>query len=161
MRILGIDPGIGRTGWGVIEETAGKVKAVDFGCLETPENSPVPGRLLTIHAGLQAILAAHKPDAVAIEELFFNKNVSTALVVGQARGVAILAVAQANLSFTSYTPLQVKMSLSGYGRADKNQVGQMVKLILGLKAVPKPDDVADALAIGLTHAFSRKLAHKT
>lgn len=157
MRILGIDPGIGRTGWGVVDEQAGKVKAVDYSCLETPENSPVPGRLLTIHQGLQTIIAAHKPDVLAIEELFFNKNVSTALVVGQARGVVLLAAAEMNMPVAVYTPLQVKTALTGYGRAEKNQVGQMVKIVLGLPAIPKPDDTADALAIALTHAFSRKM----
>lgn len=160
MRILGIDPGIGRTGWGVIDEQAGKVKAIDYGCLETPENSAIPTRLLTIHTDLQAIVAAHHPEVFAVEELFFNKNVSTALVVGQARGIVLLAAAQAGLPVAVYTPLQVKIALTGYGRAEKAQIGQMVKLVLNLPAIPKPDDTADALAIALTHAFSRRLLQK-
>lgn len=160
MRILGIDPGIGRTGWGVIEHQANKQTSVDYGCLETVANSPTPERLVTIYKGLQAIIAAHQPDAVAVEELFFNKNVSTALVVGEARGVALLAAAEKELPIATYTPLQVKMGLTGYGRADKNQIAQLVKMILGLKTIPRPDDVTDALAIALTHAFSYKYASK-
>jgi crossover junction endodeoxyribonuclease RuvC len=160
MRILGIDPGYGRTGWGVIEDISGKVKPIDYSCLETPPHTPDAQRLQQMYAGLTMILDAHRPDAVAVEELFFNTNVTTALKVGQARGVVLLAVAQHNLSVVSYTPLQVKMALTGYGRAEKSQIAQMVKTVLSLQQIPKPDDVTDALAIALTHAFSRKMVKK-
>jgi crossover junction endodeoxyribonuclease RuvC len=157
MRILGVDPGIGRMGWGIVDSVGGKVTAVDYSCLETEPNSPVADRLVIIYNSIETIIAAHKPDEFAIEDLFFNTNAKTALVVGQARGVVLLAAAQAGLPIGVYTPLQVKMALTGYGRAEKNQIGQMVKTVLGLKVVPKPDDTADALAIALTHAFSRKM----
>jgi crossover junction endodeoxyribonuclease RuvC len=157
MRILGIDPGIGRLGWGVVETEGSKVKAIDYGCLETEPNSPTPERLVAIYKHMQTIIAAHKPEELGIEDLFFNTNAKTALTVGQARGVVLLAAAQAALPIGVYTPLQVKMALTGYGRAEKNQIGQMVKTVLSLKTIPKPDDTADALAIAMTHAFSRKM----
>jgi crossover junction endodeoxyribonuclease RuvC len=160
MRILGIDPGIGRMGWGVVEENSGKLKAVDYGCIETAPNSPIAERLKIVFESIQTIIAAHNPDALSIEELFFNTNAKTAFVVGQARGVVLLAAAQANVPVSIYTPLQIKMALTGYGRAEKSQVGYMVKTLLLLSTVPKPDDTADALAIALTHAFSRRLAQK-
>lgn len=156
MRILGIDPGIGRTGWGMIEDTSSKLQVINFGCFETEPNSPTPERLVLLYAHMQQIIQEYKPEALGIEELFFNTNVSTAFTVGQARGVILLAAAQAGLPIGIYTPLQVKMAVTGYGRAEKKQVGDMVKLLLKLKTVPKPDDTADALAIAITHAFSRK-----
>lgn len=158
MRILGIDPGIGRTGWGIIETQGSKIKAISFGCIETKPNSEVGGRLFALHDEITNLIKEYKPQTLSIEELFFNKNVKTAFVVGQARGVILLAAAQHNLSVGIYTPPQVKMSLTGYGRAEKNQVGHMVKTILHLEKIPKPDDTADALAIALTHAFSKKFA---
>lgn len=157
MRILGIDPGIGRTGWGVVDSLHGKYTAQSFGCIETFPNLATHERLQVLFEKIQALLQEYKPDAFAIEELFFNTNAKTALVVGQARGVALLAAAQHKTQLAIYTPLQVKIAVTGYGRADKGQVGQMVKTILRLPAVPKPDDTADALAIALTHAFSAKL----
>lgn len=157
MRILGVDPGIGRTGWGVIDEVSGKITVKDYSCLETPPNSEISGRLRIVYESLLTILDAHTPDVFAVEELFFNTNAKTALVVGQARGVMLLAAAQRNIPVVSYTPLQVKMALTGYGRAEKAQIGQMVKTVLSLKSIPKPDDVTDALAIALTHAFSHKM----
>ena len=156
MRILGIDPGIGRTGWGVIEAQNSKFKAQSFGCIETEPKSETPGRLFAIYDEISNIIKEYQPEVMAIEELFFNKNVKTALVVGQARGVIILTSSQNHLPLAIYTPLQVKIALTGYGRAEKQQVGKMVKTLLGLPEVPKPDDTADALAIALTHAFSRK-----
>lgn len=155
--ILGIDPGIGRTGWGIIEVQSGKCKAQSYGCFETEPNSPTPERLVLIYQKLQELCAQYQPKALAIEELFFNTNVTTALTVGQARGVVLLAAAQQGLEIGIYTPLQVKIAVTGYGRAEKRQVGEMVKILLKLKAIPKPDDTADALAIALTHAFSRKI----
>lgn len=157
MRILGIDPGIGRTGWGIIDHQKGQVSTSGYGCLETAQKLPLEKRLQELYDKLQAIIVKEKPEALAIEELFFNTNVSTALTVGQARGVVLLLAAQHTLAFAEYTPPQVKMALTGYGRADKNQVGQMVKTILKLPTIPKPDDTADALAIGITHAFSLKI----
>lgn len=157
MRILGIDPGIGRMGWGVIETENSKLKTLNFGCLETDSKIETPDRLATIYSFVKELIIADLPDVLAIEELFFNTNAKTAFVVGQARGVILLAAAQYKLDIAIYTPLQVKMAVSGYGRADKNQVGQMVKTLLSLEKIPKPDDTADALAIALTHAFSYKM----
>lgn len=157
MTILGIDPGIGRTGWGVIEIQSSKLKVENFGCIETMINDALPNRLFALYDEMINIIKEHKPDELAIEELFFNTNAKTALVVGQARGVVLLAAAQEDLPVAVYTPLQIKMALTGYGRAEKNQIGQMVKVLLKLPSIPKPDDTADALAIALTHGFSRKM----
>lgn len=160
MRILGIDPGIGRTGWGVVESTSMKYASRHFGCIETQANTPTPGRLLTLYDELCDIIKEYKPEAMAIEELFFNKNVTTALTVGQARGVIMLSAVQHNLPIAIYTPLEVKVAVTGYGRAEKSQVAHMVKTILHLEKIPKPDDTTDALAIALTHAFSAKMREK-
>jgi crossover junction endodeoxyribonuclease RuvC len=156
MRILGIDPGIGRCGWGVIDIESSKLKVIKFGCIETSPKKSVQDRLMEIHKEITKIIKTHKPEVLSIEELFFNNNAKTAFVVGQARGVILLAAAENNLEVGIYTPLQVKMSLTGYGRAEKPQVGQMVKVLLKLKEIPKPDDTADGLAIAITHAFSAK-----
>lgn len=156
MIILGIDPGIARTGWGVIEAQNSKFKVNDYGCFETSSKKTTSERLVEIHNFILKTIKEHKPDELAIEELFFNTNAKTAFIVGQARGVVLLSSAISAVPSFVYTPLQVKIAVSGYGRAEKSQVGQMVKTILCLKAVPKPDDTADALAIALTHAFSRK-----
>jgi len=157
MRIIGLDPGIGRTGWGIIEVQSAKCKVQSFGCIETPPKTQLENRLNELYDNLTRILDEEAVDAFAIEELFFNTNVTTAMAVGQARGVALLAAAQHHLPIGVYTPLQVKIAVTGYGRAEKNQVGQMVKTLLKLDSVPKPDDTADALAIALTHAFSYKM----
>lgn len=157
MRILGIDPGIARLGWGVIEVNKGKIEAVDFDCFETKPVDETPLRLHKIHSAVLEIFKVFKPHSLAVEELFFNTNAKTALTVGQARGVVLLAGAQNNLTTNSYTPLQVKMALTGYGRAEKSQIGQMVKVLLKLKEIPKPDDTADALAVAITHALSYKI----
>lgn len=157
MVILGIDPGIGRMGWGVVEAQNSKLKTQSYGCIETAAKLKVEERLLIIHKKLNEIIEEQKPDVLAIEELFFNTNAKTAFVVGQARGVILLTAAEKNLSVAVYTPLQVKIALTGYGRAEKQQIGQMVKVLLKLPSIPKPDDTADALAVALTHAFSYKL----
>ena len=157
MKILGIDPGIGRLGWGVVEKDGQKITPIDFGCITTDSKKETPTRLLEIHTQILDVIKTHKPDELAIEELFFNTNAKTAFVVGQARGVILLIAAQNNLPHAIYTPLQVKVALTGYGRAEKQQVGIMVKSILKLSTVPTPDDTADALAIAITHAFSSKL----
>ena len=156
MRILGIDPGIGRMGWGVIEENNTKYTVYGYGCVETEPNSDIPGRLFALYDEVCRIIDEYKPDVLSIEDLFFAKNVKTAFSVGQARGVVLLAASQKNLDITVYTPLQVKSAVTGYGKADKKQVGQMIKLQLHLKEVPKLDDATDALAIALTYAVTKK-----
>jgi len=160
MRVLGIDPGIARTGWGVIEVENGKFKVESYGCIETSSKTEIAQRLKEIYREILKIINSSKPDAMAIEELFFNTNAKTAFVVGQARGVIILAAGEKNIPLAIYTPLQVKIAVTGYGRAEKIQIGKMVKTILSLKAIPKPDDTTDALAVGLTHLFSRKINSK-
>ncbi|MCL5113538.1 MAG: crossover junction endodeoxyribonuclease RuvC [Patescibacteria group bacterium] len=157
MRVLGIDPGIARTGWGIIEESSGKFLALDYGCFETPSSLETPKRLSEIYDKIISLINKYKVKALSVEELFFNTNAKTAFVVGQARGVVLLAGAQKKIEIEVYTPLQVKIAISGYGRAEKAQVGKMVKTILNLKEIPRPDDTADALAVGLTHLFSRKV----
>ena len=157
MKILGIDPGIGRTGWGVIENQKSKIKCQKFGCIETESTLTISERLVELHTAIAAIIAEYQPDEFAVEELFFNTNAKTAFVVGQARGVVLLAAAQNNIPVAIYTPLQVKIAVTGYGRAEKKQIGEMVKMLLKLPSIPKPDDTADALAIALTHAFSYKM----
>lgn len=158
MVILGIDPGIGRCGWGIVESVnSSKSAALEYGCIETKPNKKIEERLLTISEEVEKIIKENKPDVLAIEELFFGSNSKTALIVGQARGVILLEASRKHLPVFVYTPLQVKMALTGYGRADKNQIGQMVKVILKLEKIPKIDDTSDALAVALTHAFSAKM----
>jgi len=154
--ILGIDPGIADTGWGVIEKQGQKIIMLACGSIKTSAKTEFINRLKTLHQELSSIIKKYQPDAVSVEELFFCKNVKTALVVGQARGVVLMTIAQNNLPIFEYTPLQVKQALTSYGQADKNQVGQMVKVMLNLKSVPKPDDAADALAIAITCNNSTK-----
>ena len=161
MKILGIDPGIGRTGWGIIGVESGKLKVENFGCIETAIETPVEKRLQEVYEQVTSLIKEHQPDEFAIEELFFNTNAKTALVVGQARGVILLAAAEKNIPISVYTPLQVKIAVTGYGRAEKGQVGMLVKTLLKLSSVPKPDDTSDALAVALTHAFTVKVARAT
>ena len=158
MRIVGIDPGIGRCGWGVIEVESSRLKVIKYGCVETSPKLSIEKRLKQVHGKISELIEKYSPDALSIEELFFNTNAKTAFVVGEARGVILLAASQKNLPVFIYTPLQVKMSLTGYGRAEKEQIGQMVKTLLKLSEIPKPDDTADALAVALTHAFSEKMS---
>lgn len=157
MRILGIDPGTGILGFGVIDSSGASATMVDAGVIRTPANQPDAERLITIYDELSAIIAETKPTHMAVEKLFFAKNVTTAMSVSQARGVVLLVGMQAGLELSEYTPLQIKMAITGYGKADKKQVQEMVRLHLGLDEVPKPDDCADALATALTHAQSRKI----
>ncbi len=157
MRILGIDPGIGRTGWGIITVNGSQLTVNGFGCIETPAGMEIGRRLNDVYDQVVGLLDEYKPEGVGIEELFFNTNTKTAFVVGQARGVMMLAVAQRKLPLAVYTPLQVKIAVTGYGRAEKRQVGQMVKTLLKLDSIPKLDDTTDALAIAITHAFSYKI----
>lgn len=156
MRILGIDPGIAIVGYGVIDVIGNKNIVVTYGAITTPADMAFPNRLEKIYRDLDEIIKKYEPDDVAFEELFFNKNVKTAITVGQARGVEVLAAKINNKEIYEYTPLQIKQAITGYGRATKAQIQEMVKFMLGLKEVPKPDDVADALAVALTHGASLK-----
>jgi crossover junction endodeoxyribonuclease RuvC len=152
MRILGIDPGTGILGFGIIEAVKGKVQLVDAGVIRTPVKEDDAVRLVTIFEELTDIIIQTKPAVMSVEKLFFARNVTTAITVAQARGVVLLCGRQAGLGLAEYTPLQIKMALTGYGRADKRQMQEMVRVVLGLTEVPKPDDCADALAAALTHA---------
>ncbi|MDD3679131.1 MAG: crossover junction endodeoxyribonuclease RuvC [Patescibacteria group bacterium] len=152
MIILGIDPGTATTGYGIIQKNGQEIKIIDYGCILTPANLPLPDRLLIISKDLRRIIKKFKPDQVAVEELFFAANSKTAIAVGHARGVLLLESKRSNLATFEYTPLEVKVALTGYGRADKNQVQQMVKCLLSLSKIPKPDDAADALAVAICHA---------
>lgn len=160
MRVLGIDPGIAITGFGFIDKQGHKLTPVQYGAITTEAHTPPEQRLIQVYDSACALMDRYNPEAVAVEKLFFNKNVTTAFAVGQARGVIILAAAQRGLPVAEYTPLQVKQAVVGYGKAEKRQVQEMVKMFLKLRAVPKPDDVADALAIAICHAHSAVLAQK-
>ena len=154
MRIIGIDPGTGILGFGVVDVKGSKTILVTAGVITTPAHTPLPDRLEEIYNGLTEIIAETKPSVMAIERLFFNQNVTTAISVAQARGVAMLTGKQANLRIEEYTPQQIKQAITGYGKADKKQVQEMVRIQLGLKDVPKPDDCADALATAIICAFT-------
>ena len=154
MRILGIDPGIALAGFGVVEKNGVAIKAGSYGHISTEAGTPVPDRLKILYDDMVNIVEEYRPDVMAVEELFFNKNVKTAIIAAQARGVIILAAVNHGIEVVEYTPLQVKQAITGYGRANKQQVQFMVKEMLRLKEVPKPDDTADALAIAICHANS-------
>lgn len=149
MIVLGVDPGTAVTGYGVVERIDGRLRAVDFGTLETPATHELPQRLLAIHQGLEALIESHHPDLVAVERLFFNRNVQSAFAVGQARGAVLLTAAQHGLPVHEYGPHEVKMAVTGHGRAGKAQVQRMVQIVLGMAALPRPDDAADALAVAI------------
>lgn len=149
MIVLGIDPGTAALGYGIIERYGATLRAVDYGCLVTRPDVALPDRLVEIHAHVVDLIATHAPDLVAVERLFFSKNVQTAFAVGQARGVVLLAAAQAGVGVREATPSAIKLGVTGYGNADKEQVGRMVAVILGLAEVPTPDDTADALAAAI------------
>lgn len=155
-RIIGIDPGTGILGFGVIDAHGAKTRLVTAGVITTPAHTPLPDRLLEIYNGLTQIIAETKPEIMAIEKLFFNQNVTTAMSVSQARGVAMLTGRQAELLIEEYTPGQIKQTITGYGKADKKQVQEMVRMQLGLTEVPKPDDCADALAAAIMCAFLQR-----
>ncbi|HOM01971.1 MAG TPA: crossover junction endodeoxyribonuclease RuvC [Acetivibrio sp.] len=157
MIIMGIDPGFAITGYGIVKYEGNRFTSVDYGAITTESSMELPKRLLILYNGLMEIIEKYKPEAISIEELFFNKNIKTALAVGHGRGVAVLAAAQSGIDVFEYTPIQVKQSIVGYGRAEKAQVQQMVKAILNLPAIPKPDDVADALAVAVCHAHSFRM----
>lgn len=149
MIIIGIDPGLGRIGYGVLDHTAHTTRALAYGCITSPPNTDIGKRLLEIEQDLVALLKKWKPDRAAVEELFFAKNVTTAFSVGLARGVVILALARLNIPIVTFSPPKIKLAVTGYGAATKRQVQEMVKRILGLSEIPKPDDAADALAVAL------------
>ena len=154
MRILGIDPGLAIVGWGVIDFNASKFHTVAYGALRTPQGFPTEERLSMIYDGMKELFAAYRPDSMAIEELFFDKNITTGIRVAEARGILLLSAKQAGIPIQEYTPMQVKQAVVGYGKAEKKQVIVMVTKFLGLKEAPKPDDTADALAIAICHAHS-------
>ncbi len=158
MLILGIDPGTATTGFGLVYEDArGDAQLDRYGVILTEAGTPMPERLLKLYRELMALLAESQPDAVAVEELFFSRNVTTALTVGQARGVVLLAAAQAGLPIYEYKPAEVKQALVGYGGADKHQIQEMVRMMLNLPDIPRPDDAADAVAVAICHLHSARL----
>ena len=154
MVILGLDPGTATTGYGVIRVLGNRFQMLEYGIISTPAKNPMEKRLEMIYDNLQELLQKWQPDQAAVEELFFNQNITTAFTVGQARVGLLLCCAQNNVPLAEYTPLQVKQALVGYGRADKKQIQQMVKMFLNLADIPKPDDAADALAIAICHAHN-------
>ena len=158
MLILGIDPGTAITGYGLVREDDKGLALVDCGVITTPSDHPLPARLQVIYQGLADVIREHRPEAAAVEELFFSRNVRTALSVGQARGVVLLALADAGLPIHEYKPLQVKQAVAGYGGADKQQVQEMVRMLLNLDHVPQPDDAADAVAVAVCHIHSARMA---
>lgn len=158
MRIIGIDPGTGILGFGVVDfDDNGKAKMVDAGVITTPAHTPHDERLEDIFDNLTDIIAATKPQVMSVEKLFFSRNITTAMTVAEARGVALLVARKAKIPIAEYTPMQIKQTLTGYGKADKKQVQEMVRLQLGLKEVPKPDDCADALAAAITHSLMSRV----
>lgn len=157
MLAIGIDPGTARTGYGVVrQDPDGALVLVDYGVIATGARKPMPTRLLSLYQALTELLSLHQPDSGAVEKLFFQRNVTTAMSVGQARGVALLAMAQAGLSVDEYTPREVKLAVAGYGSADKKQIQEMVRTLLSLDSTPKPDDAADALAVAICHLSSSR-----
>ena len=156
MRILGIDPGIAIVGYGIVDKEGNRYKTIGYDAITTRAHTPLEERIEKVYDGVNEIIKTYNPDVMSIEELFFNNNAKTALTVGQARGVIILAAVKNRVPVYEYTPLQVKQALTGYGRASKQQIQQMMKTMLGLNEIPKPDDVADALAIAVCHGNSMR-----
>ena len=158
MLVIGIDPGTATTGYGLVRENQDdSLQAVDHGVILTPVDMPMSQRLALLYGKLNEILVLHGPDSSAVEKLFFQRNVKTAITVGQGRGVVLLALAQADVPVAEYTPLEVKQAVAGYGGADKRQVQEMVRVLLDLEEIPKPDDAADALAVAICHLHSAKM----
>jgi len=158
--ILGIDPGTATMGWGVIRQEGNRLSYLQHGAVTTPSQWEMPRRLGRLFDGVTELVKGYRPETVAVEELFFNTNVTTAITVGQARGVVLLAAYRAGIEVAEYTPLQVKQAITSYGRAEKRQVQEMVKSLLRLREIPKPDDAADGLAIAICHAFSSRISGK-
>lgn len=157
MIVLGIDPGIAIVGYGLVEKNGSNFKVIDYGVINTPKEETLPNRLKMVYDGVTYLIQKYKPDVMALEELFFQNNAKTAINVAQARGVTVLAGMEQCGKLYEYTPLQIKQALTGQGRAEKAQIQYMVKSILGLKSIPKPDDAADALAVALTHCQTNQM----
>jgi crossover junction endodeoxyribonuclease RuvC len=157
VRVIGVDPGTAITGWGIVEGDGNDLAMLAAGVITTPAGTPLPNRLQTIYRELTAVIERWQPETAGLEELFFSKNAKTALAVGHGRGAAMLALANANLPITEYKPLEVKQAITGHGGADKLQMQQMVKLLLALDDIPRPDDAADALAVAICHLHSARL----
>ncbi len=158
MIVLGIDPGTAATGYGIVERNGSRLRAIDYGCVETRAGVELPQRLLEIHSAVSQLIELHRPALLGVERLFFNRNVQTAFAVGQARGAVLLAAAEHGLPVFEYGPHEVKMAVTGYGRAGKEQVQRMVQVVLGMPALPRPDDAADALAVAICLAHARRPA---
>jgi len=156
--VLGIDPGTAATGYGIVERSGSRLRAVDYGCFETVPADDLPRRLLYIHTAMSELIEEHRPALIGVERLFFNRNVQTAFAVGQARGVVLLAAAEAGVPVFEYGPHEVKMAVTGYGRAAKDQVQRMVQVVLGMPVLPRPDDAADALAVAICLAHAQRPA---
>lgn len=159
MVILGIDPGLATLGYGVIEASGNKYRLIQFGTVTTPAGQTMPERLKMIYNGVSRLMEIYNPDEVAFEELFFSKNITTGMAVSAARGVALVAVANRTENLYEYTPMQIKQAITGYGGADKHQMQHMVKLLLRMDDIPRPDDAADGLAVAITHANSLHARH--
>ena len=157
MIVLGIDPGYALMGWGVVEANGSHMKLLGYGCIEKKAGTPMQHRLRTLQLGIRDLTLMYRPDEVAFEELFFAQNVTTALMVGAARGAAIIAAAEYTENLYEYTPMQIKQAITGYGKADKKQIQQMVKLLLRMEEIPKPDDAADAIACAITHCQAGRM----
>jgi len=160
MRILGIDPGYAIMGYGIIEKKGSRIYPIVYGSLETDKSLSMPDRLKHLYTGLMDVIAEYQPEEASIEELYFQNNAKTAIFVGQARGIAVLACANSGLKIFEYTPMQIKTSVSGYGKADKKQVQEMVKTILGFEEVIQPDDTSDALAAAICHSYQGEVKKK-
>lgn len=159
MLVIGIDPGTATTGYGLVRELDSGLEVVDFGVIQTPAGMPLQLRLLQLYRELKDVLLLHRPESGAVEKLFFRKNFTNAIAVGQGRGVAMLALAEFDLPVTEYTPMEVKQAVAGWGGADKLQVQEMVRTLLQLEAIPRPDDAADALAVAICHLHSHRLSN--
>jgi crossover junction endodeoxyribonuclease RuvC len=157
--VLGVDPGLATMGYGVISYDGVKCSALDYGALITPAGMPLPERLLSLYDGIAELCQRFEPDDISMEELFFSKNVTTAIAVGEARGAAMAAMRKHTANLFEYTPMQIKQAVAGYGKADKKQMQQMVKMLLSLREIPRPDDAADALAAAICHAHSSRMRH--
>ncbi|MFO7697311.1 MAG: crossover junction endodeoxyribonuclease RuvC [Anaerolineae bacterium] len=158
MLVLGLDPGLAITGFGLIRGDGQRLELEEYGVIRTDAGLAMSERLVVLHDALEAVLVRHAPDVAAVEELFFSTNARTAMLVGEARGVLLLTLAQSGLPIYEYTPMQVKQAITGYGGADKNQIQQMVRLLLALDTLPEPDDAADALAVSICHHHSARMA---
>jgi crossover junction endodeoxyribonuclease RuvC len=157
MRVLGLDPGLAITGYGIVDSDGQALSSVTYGVIRTPAKTPHADRLATIHQELTRLINEHEPDLAAVEQLFFCTNVRTAMIVGEARGVLLLTLALADMTIAEYTPLQIKQAVTGYGQASKDQVQQMVQLLLELDETPRPDDAADALAVSICHHHTARM----